>query len=84
MSDYVPFYRYSLDNARHCNEIDEWRASHKANLDCVNAIKNAMAVRMLIQTYMMKCSMQRLKILCPKISLLSSTPKCIPFSEGTR
>lgn len=43
MPDYVPFYRHSLNNARHCNEVDEWRASHKANLDCVKAIKNAIA-----------------------------------------
>ncbi len=39
MSEYVPFYEYSLDNARHCNEVDQWRASHKANLDCAAAIK---------------------------------------------
>lgn len=39
MSDIVPFYEYSLDNARHCNEVDEWRASHKANLECAAAIK---------------------------------------------
>ncbi len=41
MPDYVPFYRYSLNNARHCNEVDEWRASHKANMDCATAIKKA-------------------------------------------
>lgn len=43
MSDIVPFYEYSLDNARHCNEVDEWRASHKANIDCKKAIENAIA-----------------------------------------
>lgn len=43
MSDIVPFYECSLDNARHCNEVAEWRASHKANLDCAKAIKNAIA-----------------------------------------
>lgn len=41
MSDIVPFYEYSLDNARHCNEVDQWRASHKANLECAAAIKKA-------------------------------------------
>lgn len=41
MPDYIPFYRYSLDNARHCNEVELWRNSHKANLDCAIAIKNA-------------------------------------------
>jgi len=40
MTDYVPFYRYSLDNARHYNEVDGWWASHKANIDCVKAIEN--------------------------------------------
>lgn len=41
MTDYVPFYTQSLNNARHCCEIEKWRASHKANIDCANAIKNA-------------------------------------------
>ncbi len=40
MVDYVPFYRHSLTNARHCNEFDQWRASHKANMDCAKAIEN--------------------------------------------
>ena len=40
MPDYIPFYRYSLDNARHCNEVELWRNSHKANIDCAAAIKN--------------------------------------------
>ena len=43
MSDIVPFYEYSLDNARHCNEVEQWRASHKANIDCKKAIENAIA-----------------------------------------
>lgn len=43
MPDYVPFYRYSLNNARHCNEVDEWRASHKSNIDCKKAIENEIA-----------------------------------------
>ena len=43
MPDIVPFYEYSLDNARHCNEVDKWRASHKANIDCKKAIENAIA-----------------------------------------
>lgn len=43
MSDIVPFYEYSLDNARHCNEVNEWRASHKANIDCKKAIEDAIA-----------------------------------------
>ena len=41
MTDYVPFYRYSLNNARHCCEVDKWRESHKANMDCAVAIKKA-------------------------------------------
>lgn len=41
MPDYIHFYRYSLDNARHCNEVELWRNSHKANMDCAVAIKNA-------------------------------------------
>lgn len=44
MLDYVPFYRHSLNNARHCNEVDEWRASHKANIDCKKAIEDLIAV----------------------------------------
>ena len=43
MPEYTPFYRYSLDNARHCNETDLWRESHKANMECAKAIKNAIA-----------------------------------------
>lgn len=43
MSEIVPFYEHSLDNARHCNEVDQWRASHKANIDCKKAIENAIA-----------------------------------------
>ena len=43
MADIVPFYECSLDNARHCNEVDEWRASHKANIDCKKAIEDLIA-----------------------------------------
>lgn len=43
MADIVPFYEHSLDNARHCNEVDEWRASHKANIDCKKAIEKGIA-----------------------------------------
>lgn len=43
MPDYVPFYRHSLNNARHCNEVELWRNSHEANIDCKNAIENAIA-----------------------------------------
>lgn len=39
--EFPQLYRHSLDEARHCNEIDEWRESHRANLDCVRAIENA-------------------------------------------
>ena len=41
MPDYTPLYKHSLEDARHCNEIDEWRESHKVNLDCVRAIEKA-------------------------------------------
>lgn len=34
-------YRHSLEDARHCNEVDLWRESHKANLDCIRAIEEA-------------------------------------------
>ena len=40
MLDYVPFYKHSLSSARHCCEVDKWRESHKANMDCATAIKN--------------------------------------------
>lgn len=43
LSDYIPFYTNSLDNARHCCEVEKWRASHKANIDCAKAIENAIA-----------------------------------------
>ena len=43
LSDYIPFYTHSLDNARHCCEVEKWRASHKANIDCAKAIENAIA-----------------------------------------
>ena len=43
MSEVVPFYEYSLDNARNCNEVDEWRASHKANIECKKAIEDLIA-----------------------------------------
>lgn len=43
MPNYVPFYRHSLNNARHCNEVELWRNSHEANIDCKNAIENAIA-----------------------------------------
>jgi hypothetical protein len=36
-------YTDSLDNARHCNEVDLWRASNKANVDCARAIENAIS-----------------------------------------
>ena len=39
MLDYVPFYKHSLSSARHCCEVDKWRESHKANMDCATAIK---------------------------------------------
>lgn len=38
-NSYVPFYKYSLDNARHLGEVDLWRKSHKANIDCARAIE---------------------------------------------
>lgn len=41
MLDYVPFYKHSLSSARHCCEVDKWRESHKANMDCAVAIKKA-------------------------------------------
>lgn len=43
LSEYIPFYTHSLDNARHCCEVEKWRASHKANIDCAKAIENAIA-----------------------------------------
>lgn len=43
LSDYIHFYTHSLDNARHCCEVEKWRASHKANIDCAKAIENAIA-----------------------------------------
>lgn len=36
-------YRYSLDNARHCGEVPQWRESHAANIECRKAIEEAIA-----------------------------------------
>lgn len=41
MSKYPPLYIYSLDNARHCGEVDKWRESHKVNIECAGAIEEA-------------------------------------------
>lgn len=41
MADFVMLYRESLDTARHFAEVDKWRASHKANVECVKAIEEA-------------------------------------------
>lgn len=43
MSEYIPFYTHSLNDARHYCEVEKWRASHKANIDCKKAIENAIA-----------------------------------------
>lgn len=39
MSDYPSLYTFSLDNARHCNEVELWRESHRANVECARAIE---------------------------------------------
>lgn len=41
MNNYISLYRFSLEEARHCNEVDLWRESHRANLNCVKAIEDA-------------------------------------------
>lgn len=41
MLNKTPLYVFSLDEARHLNEVDLWRESHKANLECVKAIEDA-------------------------------------------
>jgi hypothetical protein len=43
MTNYIPFYTHSLDNARHCCEVEKWRASHKANIECAKAIENSIS-----------------------------------------
>lgn len=43
MSNFVPLYTHSLNDARHCNEVDEWRESHKANIECSRAIEKAIS-----------------------------------------
>lgn len=43
MLNKTPLYIFSLDEARHLNEVGLWRESHKANLECVKAIENAIA-----------------------------------------
>ena len=43
MPNTVPLYTHSLDDARHCNEVDEWRASHRANIECARAIEKAIS-----------------------------------------
>lgn len=35
------FYRYSLDDARHIGDVPKWRESHVANLECKQAIEDA-------------------------------------------
>lgn len=35
------FYRWSLDEARHIGEVPKWRESHVANLECKQAIEEA-------------------------------------------
>ena len=41
MPNFVPLYTHSLDDARHCNEVEQWRESHKANVECAKAIEKA-------------------------------------------
>ena len=41
MSDYVMLYNYSLNDARHLGEVDKWRESHWANVNCARAIEKA-------------------------------------------
>lgn len=43
MSERTELYMQSLDNARHCNEVDLWRESHKANMECARAIEDAIS-----------------------------------------
>lgn len=41
MPKYPPLYIYSLDNARHVGEVNQWRESHKVNVECARAIEDA-------------------------------------------
>ncbi len=41
MTDHLSVYRWSLQDARHNNELDLWRDSHKANCACARAIEKA-------------------------------------------
>lgn len=43
MPEHKPLYRWSLENAKHSNEIDLWRESHKENCDCARAIEKIIA-----------------------------------------
>lgn len=41
MPEHTGLYMQSLENARHCNEVELWRESHKANMECARAIEDA-------------------------------------------
>ena len=41
MSEYVPLYLYSLQNAEEMDEVKQWRESHRENCKCANDITEA-------------------------------------------
>ena len=41
MMDKTPLYKYPGDYAREHDEIEQYRASHKANVACKDAIETA-------------------------------------------
>lgn len=43
MPEYKPLYGWSLEHAKHCNEIDLWRESHKENCSCARAMERLIA-----------------------------------------
>lgn len=42
-ADRMPLYRHSAEYAREHGELDQYRASHKANITCKEAIENAIS-----------------------------------------
>ena len=41
MPEFVPLYRYSLQNANEMDEVEQWRESHRENCKCANDITEA-------------------------------------------
>ena len=41
MSEYIPLYLFSLNEAKEYDEVEQWRKSYSANCDCARVIERA-------------------------------------------